>query len=91
MFIDFSALRQSAVGTFRDLGHLASRIFIQCIGETRPQRMGWGIDPENLALGVWFCATGSQLDIRTSASGRVEIKGNGTLGLDKTLDSRGLR
>ena len=87
MFINLSGSRQSAVGTFRDLGHLASRIFIQCIGETRPQRMGWGIDPENLALGVWFCATGSELDITTSASGRVEIKGNGTLGLDKMLDS----
>ena len=91
MFIDFSGLQQSAVGTFRDLGHLASRIVIQCIGETRPQKMGWGIDPENLALGVWFCSTGSQLDIRTSAFGEVEIKGNGTFWLDKILDSRGLR
>lgn len=91
MFINFSGSRESAVGTFHDLGHLASRIFIQCIGETRPQRMGWGIDPENLALGVWFCTTGSQLDISTSVSGRVKIKGSGSLGLDKMLDSRGLR
>lgn len=91
MFINFSGSEESAVGTFRDLGHLASRIFIQCIGETRPQRMGWGIDPENLALGMWFCATGSQLDISTSASSREEIEGNGTFGLDKMLESRGRR
>ena len=91
MFINFSGSQRSAVGAFRDLGHLASRIFISCIGETRPQTMGWGIDPENLALGVWFCATGSQLDIATTASGKVEIKGNSTFGLDKMLDSRGLR
>ena len=46
--------------------------------------MGWGIDPENVALGVWFCTTGSQLDIRTSVSG------NGTFGRDDMLGSEGM-
>ena len=53
--------------------------------------MGWGVDPTNSALGVWFCSTGSQLDIRTLAPGKVEIKGNGTFGLDKMLNLSGLR
>ena len=91
MFINFSGSQQSTIGNYRDLGHLASRIFIYCVGETRPQTMGWGIDVENVALGVWFCTTGSQLDIATSASDTVQIQGNGTFGLDKMLDSRGLR
>ncbi len=87
MFIDFAAIQLSAIGNFEELGLLARQIFIRCIGETRPQKMGWGIDPANVALGVWFCATGSQLDIITSASGKVEIKGNGTFGSEDMLGS----
>ena len=47
--------------------------------------MGWGIDPANLALRVWFCATGSQLDIRTAVSGVVGWNGSSTFGWNETL------
>lgn len=82
-------MRLSAVGNFRDLGLLANQIFLRCTGDIRPQKMGWGIDPAYQALGVWFCATGSQLDIRTSVSGVVELKGNSTYGGKETLGSLG--
>ena len=80
-------MRLSAVGNFRDLGLLANQIFLRCTGDIRPQKMGWGIDPAYQALGVWFCATGSQLDISTSASGELEYKGNGTFGWNGTPGS----
>ncbi len=89
MFIAFSTIQPSVIANLQDLGVVARQILIRCIGPLRPQKMGWGRDPANPAIGVWFCTTGSHMDINTSGPGGLDMKGNGTSGWNEMLGSGG--
>ena len=87
MFIAFSAIQPSAIGNYEDLGYVANKILTRCIDDITTQKMGWGRDPANPAIGVWFCTTGSQMDVRTSDPRGVSMKGNGTIEWNEMLVS----